>query len=106
MAYNVYSIILVLIPEILLVSLAVVSGMGYIWRGYRAPTVPPPGWVLFIRAIILLVLVAPFYFIVSYGDIELIQARAMSRVGYLSLFISQIIGHVQVTITVKCGNNR
>jgi hypothetical protein len=106
MAYNVYALILVLIPEMLLVALAVVSGIGYIWRGYRAPTVPAPGWVLFVRAIILLILVAPFYFIISYGDIPLTQARAMSRVGYLSLFLSQIIGHVQVAVMVKCGNNR
>lgn len=99
---DVYGVILRCLPEWLLVVLAVSSGAGYVWRGRMYPSVPPPQWVLYVRGIVLLCLVAPFY-VVILTDVPLVQARAMSRVMYCVLIGSQLIGHVQVWLVVRRG---
>lgn len=103
MIEEIYTLILRLLPEWLLILLATISGIGYLWRGLHVPLFPPPGWVLIVRAIVLLSLVVPFYLIIASGEPNIIQARAMSRVIFFSLIISQILGHVQVALVVKRG---
>lgn len=93
---DVYQWILRLIPEWLLFVMALAAGIGYLWRAGLGQYVPTTPWVLRVRGIVLVVLVAPFYWMIWRVDMPLGQMRAMSRVIFFALFLSMLVAHVRV----------